>query len=103
MSIARFVLCRADMGLEHQVELPRLSQILAAAIRTLLHALLLDNLIGAQSRLASPAIDHRIAESLFVTARFPDRAVHQDRAVHADDIVALMHHDAPPVIFQVAL
>ena len=27
----------------------------------------------------------------------------QDRAVHPDDVVALMHHDAPPVVLQVAL
>src|SRR5205085_10915384 len=60
-------------------------------------------LIRAQTRLARPAIDHRIAESLLVSARLPDRATHQDRAIHADDVLPLAHHNAPPIILHVPL
>src|SRR5205814_6927264 len=70
---------------------------------TLLLAYFVNDLIGPQPRLARSTIDHRIAESVLVTARFPNRAVHQDRAVHADDVVAFVGHDAPPIIFQITL
>jgi hypothetical protein len=55
------------MSFEHQVELPRRSQILAAAIWTLFNAFLLRELISAQMCFASPAIDHRIRKSFHMT------------------------------------
>ena len=36
-------------------------------------------------------------------AGLPDRAIHEDGAVHADHVVALPHHDAPPIVLQVPL
>ena len=29
--------------------------------------------------------------------------MHQNRAVHADDVIALVHHDAPPIVLQITL
>ena len=76
ISHRRFVLGRAHVGLEHQVKRARLSQIFATAIRALPPFSLVDQLIGAQACLARSTIDHRIAEGVFVSARFPNRAVH---------------------------
>jgi hypothetical protein len=46
------------------------------------HPIFFRELIGAQSRLAGPAIDHRIGKGIDVTARFQHRRMGQDRAVH---------------------
>ena len=51
------------MRLEHQIELPRLSEVSTAAVWALLSALFFHELIGAQVSLASAAINHRIRES----------------------------------------
>jgi hypothetical protein len=65
--------------------------------------LFLDYLIRPKARLARSTINHWIAERLFVAARLPNGAVHQDRTIHAYDVVALVYDHTPPIIFQVAL
>src|SRR5207302_7882861 len=66
----RSVLGRADVCLEHQTECARFGQIFPATIRTLFDAFLVDKLISAQSRFARSTINHRVAERVFVAARF---------------------------------
>jgi hypothetical protein len=61
------------------------------------------DLISADEFLAGFATAHRVAESLLVARRLPDRAVHDDRAVHALHVVALADIPAPPEILQVFL
>jgi len=60
------------------------------------------DLIGAEATLAGFAIDHGIGEGGFVATGFPDGATHQDSTVHANDIVSLLGHGFPPVVFQVS-
>src|SRR5438552_18440451 len=50
-----------------------------------------------------PALDERIDEVLDVAGRFPDPGMHEDRAVEADDVVAVLHHRAPPRVLHVPL
>ena len=38
-----------------------------------------------------------------MAGRLENRRMREDRTVHADHVIALMHHDAPPVVLQVAL
>ena len=52
--------------------------------------------------LAGAAINHRIGETFDVTRGLENRRMREDRAVHPDHVIALMHHDAPPVVLQVA-
>ena len=99
-----FVLDGADVGFEHQVELPGFGEFPAAGIdhfAGFLGAGGGGDLIGAEASLTGFAIDHGIGEGGFVATSFPDGATHQDGAVHTDDIVALLGHGFPPVVFQV--
>src|ERR1700759_973668 len=91
------------MGPQHEVERAWFGQILAATIWALFDPVFLWQLIGAQSRFTGATIHHRVAECVFVPAGFERGAVSQDRAVEADDIIAFAHHDAPPIVFQIAL
>src|SRR6266487_4448649 len=59
------------------------------------------DLICTKSSFGEETLDHWINKRFFVTARFPNSAVHQDRAVHAHDVVAFMDHHTPPIILQV--
>ena len=59
-----FLGCCANMRLEHQIELPRLSEVSTAAVWALLNAIFFHELIGAQVSLAGAAINHRIARIL---------------------------------------
>src|SRR5205814_2281588 len=52
---------------------------------------------------AVAALDERIGEVLDVTGRLPDARMHEDRAVEPDDVVAELHHGAPPRLFHVVL
>ena len=54
-------------------------------------------------RFARTAIDHRIGESLDVSGGLENLTMHEDGTVHTDDVVALVHGHAPPVVLQVAL
>src|SRR5882724_2390636 len=60
------------------------------------------DLICTKSSLGDETLDHWINKRVCVTAGFPNSPVHQDRAVHPDHVIALVHQDAPPVVLQVA-
>ncbi len=99
------VLDRADVRFEHEVELPGFGKFPTTGIdhfTGFLGAGGGGDLIGAEAALAGFTIDHGIGEGGFVATCFPDGATHQDGAVHADDIVALLGHGFPPVVFQVS-
>src|SRR4029077_10113608 len=98
----RVVLDRADEGLEHEIELPRRAELLLAAVRAGAgHAL--RQLVEAVAMLAVRALYERIREVLDVPGRLPDLRVHEDRGVEADDVVAELHHRAPPRALHVVL
>ena len=101
ISDCRLIFGCAHIGLKHQVEGSRFSKIEAAAHRTLFPAILFWQLICSKAGFTIPTVYHRIGERILVSARDPDLPVHEDRAVHADDIVAFPHHAAPPEILQV--
>ena len=97
----RVVLHRADEGLEHQVELARLGEgVLHAAVRARAR---LGQLVGAEALLAVAAVDERVGEGGDVAARLPHLRGHEDGGVEADDVVAQLHHRAPPGVLHVAL
>ena len=100
-----FIFYGADVGFEHKVELARLGELTSAGsdqFAGLLGAGGGGKLIGAKAALAGFAIDHWISEGGFVPAGLPDGSTHEDRTVHADDIVAELGHGPPPVGFEVA-
>ena len=101
------VLDRAHEGLEHQVELARLGEL---ALPHSPGALLgfsghcASAMWSARKRcLALLAVDQRVGEAGDVARGLPDARVHEDRAVDADDVVARLHHVAPPGVLDVAL
>src|SRR4029079_750856 len=53
--------------------------------------------------LAGAAINHRIGETFDVAGCLENRRMREDRAVHSDYIIALVHHDTPPVVLQITL
>ena len=101
------VLHRADVGLEHQVELAGLGQLavgaVAGVLRRLLRAGRVLEVVGAEALAAGPAVDHRVAEAAEVAGGLPDLRVLEDRRVEGDDVVALGQHRAPPLVLDVVL
>src|SRR5262249_53349441 len=97
----RVVLYRADVRLEHQVEASGLGEaVLRAAVGARSR---LGQLVGAEALLAVAAVDERIGERADVAARLPHLGRHEDGGVEADDVVAILHHRAPPGVLHVAL
>ena len=98
------VLDGPDVRFEHQVELAGLGEFAAAGVDPLAGFLGTGgggDLIGAEAAFARFAIDHGVGEGGFVAAGLPYGAAHQDGTVHPDDIVTLLGHGFPPVVFQV--
>ena len=97
----------AHLRLEHQVELPRLSEITVRGLARLLRRLLatrgVRHLVGAEAALAGLAVDERIDEPTHVPGRLPHARVHEDRRVEPLDVVARADHRLPPLLLQVAL
>ena len=91
---------RADVRLEHEVELARLGEVavgrLAGPLARLAAAARLLELVGAEAELARAAVDERVGEAGDVAGRLPDARVEDDRGVEGDDVVALLHHRAEP-------
>jgi hypothetical protein len=49
------------------------------------------------------ALDQRVGEALEVARGLPRARVHEDGGVEGDDVVALLHHRAPPLGLDVRL
>ena len=108
-SLARFrtkigrggtVLHRADIRLEHQIEMTDLGELI---LRAASRALVIHDMIGSKTAAALGAIDHRIGKRLQVAGRFPNSGIHQDGTIHPDDVRAGHHRIAPPQVFDVSL
>ncbi len=112
------------MGFEHQIELADAGEILLSAdgaddivfldvffqlrIAPAVAGLsaageVLDQLIGAEARLAGLAVHQRIVESAHMAGGHPHFAVHQDGTVQACVIRALLHKLLPPCLLDVVL
>ncbi len=109
---------RAEVGLEHHVEVARLGPLaLGAAVRAhdlrhrnrvgILDALLLRvrllHVVLPMPLVAVQALDERVVEHLDVTGGHPHLARQDDRAVEADDVVAAGDHRPPPLPLDVLL
>ena len=102
---------RADMGLEHQVELARLGELAAALRAAQLGARVaafgfdrLAQVILAPALLAlAEALDQRVGEAFEVARGLPDPRVLEDRRVEGDDVVAFLQHRPPPLGLDVVL
>ena len=98
----------AEVGAQQPVELLRLgpgaagSAIGAGDFRERL-ALLLFEMVGPEPLVARLALDQRIDESLDVAGGFPHLAREDDAGIEADDVVAALHHGAPPFALDVVL
>ena len=114
------VLRHALEGFEHHVELANAGEILFAAHRagnavlgdvgfhlfvapavglhffTVRGAEILNQLVRAETSLASLAIHQRIVEAAHMPGSHPHFAVHQNRAVHARVVGIFLHEFAPP-------
>src|SRR5262249_17582165 len=62
-----------------------------------------SDVVGAEALFALAAVDQRVGETGQVTGGLPHPGVHEDRAIDADDIIARLHHIAPPGVLDVAL
>ena len=97
------LLDRADPGLEHEIELPRLGEIALVGLSRVLArpstALGLFELVGAVAAFAEPAVDEGIREAGHVPRRLPHGWVQDDRGVEGDDVVPLAHHRLQPACF----
>ena len=98
---------RADLRLEHEVELARLGEVavrrLARPLARLPAALRVLELVGAEPELAGAAVDERVGEAGDVAGGLPDGGVEDDRRVEGDDVVALLHHRLEPELADVVL
>ena len=96
---------RADVRLEHQVEVPRLGEValrvLAGTLRRPLAAVARVEVVGAEPQLAGAAVDHRVGEACDVARCDPDLRVHDHRGVERDHVVALLDHRALPLALDV--
>ena len=112
---AGLVLDRAQIGLQHHVEVARLRPLApGAAVRagdlvqagggpTLPVLELLLEVVGPEPLVTGQALGQRIAEHPDVAGGHPDRAGQDDRGVEADDVVAPGDHRAPPLLLDVLL
>ena len=66
-------------------------------------AVLGGDLVGTQAGLGKEAVAHRVAEAADVAGGNEDLLHGQDRAVHAEHVVAFLDGLAPPVVLEVAL
>src|SRR6266513_2322823 len=99
----RRVLHRAHERLEHEVEhARRRERALAPAHRTLRRGLARGafdpRVVGPKPVLAVLAVHQGIGEAGHVARRLPDLGMHQDRGVEPLDVLALVHHGAPPAL-----
>jgi hypothetical protein len=85
-----------DVGLEHQVEVARIGELVAAAVGTV--ALYV---VGPVAGIAVHALHQRIGEHLEMARRFPRLRMKNHRGIEADDVVPELHHRAPPGAFDV--
>ena len=114
-------------GLEHQVELTDVREVLAAAFRAgdvvvgdvLLHLLeghglclvveavrfdeVFDEVVRAVAGMAVFTVHERVGETADVAGRFPDFRVHEDGGVEADIVFVLLDEFLPPGTFDVVL
>lgn len=97
----------AELGGEHEVEGARLSESALFAFawitRRLLSALESVEAVGTIATFTGFAVDHGIGESAHVAGCGENGLVSEDGAVHAEDVVALLHVATPPNFFDVTL
>ncbi len=108
---------RTEVGLEQAVEHLRLGVLAAGAavrarhvgqvaLRDLLRralGVLLHQGVGAEALVAGVALHQRVDERLDVAGGRPHLARQDDRGVEADDVVAALHHELPPLPLDVVL
>ena len=98
--LRRRIFHRADLRLEHEVELARLGEValreLARPLRRLPAALRVLEPVGPEAELARAAVDQRVAEPGDVSGRLPDRGIEDHGGVDRHDVVALLHHRPEP-------
>ena len=90
----------ARMGLEHEVERPRFGE--GAPCSAIGAHLGILELVEPPAGLAVGAVDEGIGEVGEVTRGLPDLRRAEDGGVEADDVVAELHHRAPPGLLDVA-
>ena len=113
---AGLVLDRAEVGLEHHVEVARLGpRALRAAVRAgdvgqavlrrpaLARLELLLEVVGPEALVAALALGQRVGEDADVTGGDPDLARQDHRGVQADDVVPALDDGAPPLLLDVLL
>src|SRR5690554_2949085 len=89
------------MGGEHQVELTRFGKgVLGPTVWARCFQV---NLIGSEAALTLTAVNHWIAEVLYVPTSLPDARVHQNRSIEANDVIMQAGHLLPPEITDVIL
>ena len=93
------VLDRPHVRPHQQVEVPLLGEFphRAAARAGVLH-----DVVDTHPRAAFEAVDQRVGEGIDMPGGAPDLGVGDDRGLDAHNVVALLHHRAPPQVADVA-
>ncbi len=92
-----FVLHRSRMRLEHQVEGASLGEVVGAAVGADAF-----DLVGPPALVAVLAVDQGVGEGGQVPRGVPHGRGTQNGGVEPDDVVALLHHGAPPRVLDIA-
>ena len=96
--ISPFFRYRPHLGLEHQVEGPRLGQVRGSAGGT--HTLYL---VGAPPALALAAVHQGVDEGLLMARVLPGQRIHQDGAVEPLHVIPFIDVAPPPGVHDVVL
>ena len=115
---ARLVLDRAQVGLQHHVEVARLGPLAAGAAvgardrgqldgvgvgHVVLLGVPLLQVVGAEPLVAAEALDQRVGEDADVAGGDPDLTRQDHRGVEADDVVTALDDRLPPLPLDVLL
>ncbi|MPM15576.1 hypothetical protein SDC9_61947 [bioreactor metagenome] len=115
---AGLILDRAEIGLQHHVEVPRLGPLaldpavgavdlgqchLVGIGDVMLGGVVLLQVVGPQPLVAGEALGERVGEHPHVTGGHPDLTGQDDRRVQADDVLAPGDHPLPPLALDVLL
>ena len=61
------------------------------------------DMVGADALVGERALSHHVGKGIDMPAGLPDRGMHDDRGVEADDVIAVARHGAPPGVAQISL
>src|ERR1051326_792929 len=90
----------ADRGFEHQIERPRLGEVVNTAFRAFL---VWFDLVGSKALFTFTTVDEWIRKGRFVARIAENQFIHEDGSIQAFDVVTLVNVCAPPGTLHIVL